>query len=176
MESTNETVNTSPEEKTYTEKELQSYADKRVTEAMKTARTKFENEKKEAERLASMTAEERYTEELSKREQALAEREKQVMLLENKQAAAVALNDLGLSINLANLVVAESAEEMKTRIDILGKEFNACVQAEVEKRLKGSTPRTTQSEGFSKEQFRKLSLKEQQEMFRTNPELYKQFI
>ena len=41
---------------------------------MKTARTKFEDEKKEAERLASMTEEERYTEELNKREEALAER------------------------------------------------------------------------------------------------------
>ena len=57
-------------EKTYSEKDLQSYADKRVSEALKTARTKFENEKKEAERLASMTAEERFQEELTKREQA----------------------------------------------------------------------------------------------------------
>ena len=72
MEEIKETVAAEvAEEKTYTEKELQSFVDRRVTEALKTARTKFESEKKEAERLASMSAEERFQEELSKREQNL---------------------------------------------------------------------------------------------------------
>ena len=52
MEEIKETVAAeAAEEKTYTEKELQSFVDRRVTEALKTARTKFESEKKEAERL-----------------------------------------------------------------------------------------------------------------------------
>lgn len=164
-------------EKTYSEKELQSYADKRVTEALKTARSKFENEKKEAERLASMTAEERYTEELTKREQALAERERQVALLENKNAAGKILSDKGISVSLVDLVLADSAEDMKARIDILEKEFNASVQKEIEKRLAGNTPaKVSVKEGITKEDFRKMSLAQQQQIYHNNPDLYKALI
>ena len=162
------------EEKTYTEKELQSFVDRRVTEALKTARTKFESEKKEAERLASMSAEERFQEELSKREEALAERERQVALLENRNAASKILADKGISIALVDLVIADSAEDMKARIDTLEKEFNASVQKEIERRLAGSTPaKVTTKEGMTKEEFNKLSLAKQQQLFKSNPDLYK---
>lgn len=175
---TTEEVKDAAAAKTYTEAELQSIADKRVTEALKTARGKFENEKKEAERLASMTAEERYTEELKQREAALAEREKQVTMLENKNEASKILADKGISINLVDLVLAEDAETMKSRIDILEKEFNASVEQEIKKRLAGATPFKNggSAEGMSKEDFRKLSLTEQQAIFRKDPELYKVFV
>ena len=175
MEEIKETVAAEvAEEKTYTEKELQSFVDRRVTEALKTARTKFESEKKEAERLASMSAEERFQEELSQREQALAERERQVALLENRNAASKILADKGISISLVDLVIADSAEDMKARIDTLEKEFNASVQKEIERRLAGSTPAKVQTkEGITKEDFRKMSLAQQQQLFNTNPDLYK---
>lgn len=170
----NTNVTAAEAEKTYTEKDLQSYADKRVTEALKTAKSKFEAEKKEAERLASMTAEERFTEELNKRESELAERERQVTLLENKAAAASALNEKGISISLVDLVLADTAEEMKTKIDTLEKEFNASVQAEIEKRLKGATPKSVSSTGeISKEDIKKMSLAEQQAFFNSHPEEYR---
>lgn len=162
------------EEKTYTEKDLQSLVDRRVTEALKTARSKFENEKKEAERLASLSAEERFQEELSQREKALEERERQVALLENKNAASKILSEKGISIALVDLVIADSAEDMKSRIDILEKEFNASIQKEIERRLAGTTPVKVQTkEGMTKEDFRKLSLAEQQKLYNTNPDLYK---
>lgn len=166
---------TTTEEKTYTEKELQSYADRRVSEAMKTARSKFENEKAEAERLASMTAEERYTEELNKREQALAEREKQVAMLENKAAASKILDEKGLSISLVDLVLADNAEDMKAKIDLLDKAFNASVQKEIERRIAGNTPVkiADAANGMTKEEFNKLPLLKQQELYKTKPELYK---
>ena len=175
MEEIKETVAAeAAEEKTYTEKELQSFVDRRVTEALKTARSKFESEKKEAERLASMSAEERFQEELSKREEALAERERQVSLLENRNAASKILADKGMSISLVDLVIADSAEDMKARIDTLEKEFNASVQKEIERRLAGSTPaKVTTKEGMTKEEFNKLSLVKQQQLFKSNPDLYK---
>ena len=175
MEEIKETVAAEvAEEKTYTEKELQSFVDRRVTEALKTARTKFESEKKEAERLASMSAEERFQEELSKREKALEERERQVALLENRNAASKILADKGISISLVDLVIADSAEDMKARIDTLEKEFNASVQKEIERRLAGSTPaKVTTKEGMTKEEFNKLSLAKQQQLFKSNPDLYK---
>lgn len=161
-------------EKTYSEKELQSLVDRRVTEALKTARSKFETEKKEAERLASMTAEERFQEELSKREKALEEREKQVALLENRNAASKVLAEKGISISLVDLVIADSAEDMKARIDTLEKEFNASVQKEIERRLAGNTPaKVTAKEGITKEDFNKMSLAQQQQLYNSNPDLYK---
>ena len=163
--------------KTYTEKDLQSYADKRVSEALKTARNKFENEKKEAERLASMSAEERFQEELKQRETALAERERQVQLLENKQTASRILAEKGISINLVDLVLADTAEDMKARIDILEKEFNLAVQSEIEKRIGGNTPRVNQGNGvITKEDFVKMGLRERQNLSMTNPELFNKLI
>lgn len=178
MDETTVTENNAEESgKTYSEKDLQAYADRRVTEALKTARNKFDAEKKEAERLASMTAEERYTEELKQRETALAERERQVQLLENKQSATKILADKGISINLVDLVLADTAEDMKARIDILEKEFNLAVQTEIEKRIGGSTPRVNQGSGaITKEDFMKMGLRDRQMLSQTNPDLFNKLI
>lgn len=163
--------------KTYTEKDLQSYADKRVSEALKTARSKFESEKKEAERLASMSAEERFQEELKQREAALTAREKQVQLLENKQSATKVLADKGISINLVDLVLADTAEDMKAKIDLLEKEFNLAVQQEIEKRIGGTTPRVNQgSSGITAEDFKKMSIRERQALSMSNPDLFNRLI
>lgn len=177
----NQTVNATPEveveEKTYTEKELQSYADRRVSEALKTAKGKWDIEKKEADRLASLSQEERFKEEMQKRENELAERERQVALLENRNAALSILADKGISPALVDLVISESADDIKNKIDILDKEFQASVQKEVEKRLIGSgnTPKVASNgNNMTKEQFRQMSIQKQQELFKTNPDLYKQ--
>ena len=163
--------------KTYTEKDLQSYADKRVSEALKTARSKFESEKKEAERLASMSAEERFQEELTKRESALAERERQVQLLENKQSASKILADKGISIGLVDLVLADTAEDMKAKIDLLDKEFNMAVQAEIERRIGGNTPKVNYgSGGITADDFKKMGLRERQNLASSNPELFNRLI
>ena len=95
-------------------------------------------------------------------------------LLENKNAASKILSEKGISIALVDLVIADSAEDMKSRIDILEKEFNASIQKEIERRLAGTTPVKVQTkEGMTKEDFRKLSLAEQQKLYNTNPDLYK---
>lgn len=168
----NENVDT----KTYTEKELQSYADKRVSEALKTARGKFEAEKKEAERLASMSAEERFNEEVNKRQAELDEREKKIAMLENKHTASQILAEKGISIALVDLVLADTAEDMNNRISLLEKEFNLCVQKEIENRLKGSTPTKVDNKGgLTPEAFRKLPLAEQQKLFMSNPDIYNKF-
>lgn len=177
MEENTNTQQAEETEKTYSEKDLQSYADKRVSEALKTARTKFENEKKEAERLASMTAEERFQEELTKREQALLEREKMVQTLENKQTATKILADKGISINLVDLVLADTAEDMKSRIDLLEKEFNLAVQQEIERRIGGNTPRAnTGTGGITADDFKKMSIRDRQALAMSNPDLFNRLI
>lgn len=165
--------------KTYTEEEvqkmIQSEADRRVSEAMKTAERKKKDAVKEAQKLAAMNEQEKYVYELEQREKALAEKEKALALAENTNEASKILAEKGLSLSLVQFVVAEDAETMKKNIDTLHKAFSACVKAEVEKRLGGKTPtKSTKTEGVSKEQFKKMSIGDLNQLYKENPDLYKQ--
>lgn len=63
---------------------------------------------------------------------------------------------------------------MQKKIAILEKAFKASVKAEVEKRIGSTTPKKAMDDDtITKEDFRKLSLAQQQELFNTNPTLYK---
>jgi hypothetical protein len=61
---------------------------------------------------------------------------------------------------------------------LLDKAFKQSVKAEVEKRLSSSSPKRNlpPDEAMTKESFAKLPLMKQQEIFLTNPELYKTLI
>ena len=172
--------NTEP--KTYTQEELdallQRETDRRVTEALKKANKKNEEKVKEAQRLAQMNEEEKFRYQLEQREKAIEEKEKALALAENKNEAGKILAEKGLSLALVDFVVAEDAETMKSNIDLLSKAFNASVKAEVEKRLGSNNPKKNlQSEGsITKEQFRKMNIAQQSELFKTNPDLYKRLV
>ena len=171
-----------PEVKTYTQEEvealLQKEADRRVTEALKKAEKKKEAAVKEAQKLAAMNEQEKYEYELKQREAAIADKEKQLALMENKNEASKILAEKGISISLVDFIVAEDAETMKANIDLLDKCFKESVKAEVEKRLKSNTPKKNLplDEQLTKESFKKLSMMEQQKLYETNPELFAQLI
>lgn len=166
--------------RTYTQEEvealLQKEGDKRVTEALKKAEKKKSEAVREAQRLAQMGADEKFQYELEQREKAIAEKEHQLALAENKNEAGKLLAEKGISLKLVDFVVAEDADTMMGNITLLEKEFKASVKAEVERRLASSTPKKNlpAGEGLTRERFRKMSLAEQQELFIQNPELYKQ--
>lgn len=168
------------EPKTYTQDEvdalLQKEADRRVSEALKKAKKKETEAVKEAERLASMSADERHRHELEQRERAIEEKERQLALAENKAEAGKILSEKGLSLRLVDFVVAEDADTMMANITMLEKEFKASVKAEVEKRMGGSAPKRDlpPSETITRESFRKMSLAQQAELAANNLELYKQ--
>lgn len=168
------------ENKTYSQedfdKALQAEVDRRVTQAMKTAERKADARVKEAEKLAKMNEQQRYEYELDAREKAIADKERQLALAENKATAASILADKGISAKLVDFVVAEDAETMNTNISLLEAEFKASVKAEVERRLATSTPKKNLplDQAITKESFSKMKLTEQAELFRQNPELYKQ--
>ena len=168
-------------EKTYTQAELdellQKEGDRRVSEALKKAEKKNADKLKEAEKLAKMNEAEKYEYELKQREAAIIEKEKALALAENKNEASKILAEKGLSLELVDFVVAEDAEVMNTNIKALEKAFKASVKTEVEKRLGGKAPQKNQneSETLTKETFAKLSIKQQQELYRENPDLYKSF-
>ena len=174
------TENNTP--KTYTQEEvdklLQQEGDRRVTEALKKAEKKNQDKVKEAQRLAQMNEQEKYEYQLQQREEAIKAKEKELSLAENKNEASKILSEKGISLSLVDFVVADDADTMKANIDLLTKAFNASVKAEVEKRLGSNNPKKNlQSEGsITKEQFRKMNIAQQSELFKTNPDLYKRLV
>lgn len=165
---------------TMTQEELAMYlqreTDRRVTAAVRKTEAKSEQKIREAQKLAQMDEKQRYEAELEMREKAIAEKEKALALAENTNVASKILSEKGLSLQLAQFVVAEDAETMNERISVLEKAFKASVRAEVEKRIGTGAPQkpVAQDETLTKEGFKKLSLMQKQELYQTNPELYKQ--
>lgn len=161
------------EARTYTEQEMQAEIDRRVTQAMLKAQRKADARVKEAEKLAQMNEQQKYEYELEQREKAIAAKESELALAENKAAAATILADKGLSARLVDFVVAEDADTMNSNILLLESEFKKSVKAEVEKRLSTSTPKKNlpTDRPITKEEFRNMTLTQQAELFNTNPEL-----
>ena len=176
---TNDTSTTGTETKTYTQEEvdalLQREGDKRVTEALRKAERKNAERVKEAQKLAQMNESEKYQYELEQREKAIEEKEKALALAENKNEASKILADKGLSLSLVDFVVAEDAETMNDRIKVLDKAFKESVKREVEKRLGSSAPKKNlpPDETITKEQAKKMGIRERQQLLNNNPDLYK---
>ena len=172
--------NEQEENKTYTKEEvealLQSEADKRVKQALDKANRKKQYEIAEAQKLAKMNEEEKFKYELETREQKLAEREKELAVMANKNEASKILAEKGISLSLVDFVVSDEAEDMMERINTLDKAFRDSVKNEVEKRLKGSTPKKDLplDKSLDKESFKKFSLSEKNKIFTENPSLWKE--
>lgn len=168
--------------RTYTQEEvdalLQSEVDRRITSALQKQQKKNDEKLKEAQKLAQMNEQQKYEYELSLREQAIAEKERQLTLAENKNVASKILAEKGLSLTLVDFVLSDDAETMNNNINILDRAFKACVKAEVEKRLGGKTPSagSTDPAHMTKEQFRALPLAEKQKLYTTDRELYNSLI
>lgn len=175
-----EAVETAAEEtqenkgKFYTDEEIellkQKEGDRRISQYMKTA----ERKNREAAKLSKMSEDERYAYELEQRELALEEKEKALTLAENKNAVAKILSDKGLSLDLVDFCVDIDAEVMSNKIKALDKAFKASVKAEVEKRLSSNSPKKALNadEGLTVEQFKKMTIAQQSQLFHESPEIY----
>lgn len=177
---TTDTSTTGTETKTYTQEEvdklLQSEVDRRITSALKKQAKSNEAKIKEAQKLAQMNETEKFQYELEQREKAIAEKEKALALAENKNTASQILADKGLSLSLVDFVIAEDAETMNSNIRLLEKAFKDSVKREVEKRLGSSAPKKNlpPDETITKEQAKKMSIIERQNLLNNNPELFAQ--
>ena len=177
---TTDTSTTGTETKTYTQEEvdkmLQSEVDRRITSALKKQAKSNEAKIKEAQKLAQMNESEKYQYELEQREKAIAEKEKALALAENKNEASKILADKGLSLSLVDFVIAEDAETMNSNIRLLEKAFKDSVKREVEKRLGSSAPKKNlpPDQTITKEQAKKMGIRERQQLLMNNPELYNQ--
>lgn len=136
------------EKKTKTENFTQADVDRRVQEALKTARSKWDGEldgklaeaKSEGARLAKLSAEER------QREEARAEREqfeREKAEFEQKSLIAEAVKQLGekgMPVELAQMAAGKSAEEAQENIKTLEAAWNKAVENAVDRRLSSKAP------------------------------------
>ena len=174
--------NQEQETKTYTQDEvlalLQSETDKRVSQALKTQQKKYEKQLS----LSKLDGDERAKAEKDNR---IAELEEQLAAFQverNKSELKSVLSSRGLSAEFADIIaITDDIEASQANIDALDKLFKAAVKAEVEKRLAatGGTPKgngvATGGE-ITKEAFKGMSLSQQMELYKNNPELYKKLI
>ena len=169
-------TNTAAEEtKTYTQEEvlalIQSESDKRVTQALKTERKKYEKQLS----LSKLDGEER---EKAEKDSRIAELEEQLAKFEierNKSELKSVLSSRGLSAEFADIIaITDDIEASQANIDALDKLFKAAVKAEVEKRLAGNAPKGNGGGNteITRDAAKKMSMAERQQLFTTNRELY----
>lgn len=173
-----QTETTEQTPKTYTQEEvdalIKAESDRKVTKALQTVEAKNKKKVQEAERLANMSAEQKYEYELSAREAAIEQKEKELALAENRNVCSKILAEKGISLDLVNFVVAEDADIMDSNIKALEKAFKQSVKTEVEKRLTTNVPKQNlpTNEVITKEQFKKMSISELTQLREEQPELF----
>lgn len=171
---TNQTENQG--EKTYTQDEvmalIQSEADKRVSQALKTQQKKYEKQLT----LSKLDDEERARAEKDDRIAELEEMLARFELEKNRSELKSVLSSRGLSAEFADIInITDDIEASQANIDKLDKLFKAAVKAEVESRLAGAgLPKGNGNSqvAITKENAKNLSLAELQKLQQTNPELY----
>ena len=167
------------EAKTYTQEEvlalLQSEADKRVQQALKTQAKKYEKQLS----LSKLDGNER---EKAEKDNRIAELEEQLAAFQierNRSELKSVLSSRGLSAEFADIInISDDIEASQSNIDKLDKLFKAAVKAEVEKRLAGNSPRGNTMETtaeITKETAKRMGLAEMMELKAKNPELYNKY-
>lgn len=163
MEEENKNVNTGAEESVGTEnktqtfdemlsnKEYQAEFDRRVSKAIETAKTKWQEindaEKSEADKLAKMNKEQKLEYEAQKankeKDNALAE----LNAYKLKEQALTIASEKGLEVSLLNLIDFKTvtAEKLSENIDNLSAVFNRAVEKAVNEKLKEDAPITKTS-------------------------------
>ena len=139
--------------------EYQKEFDRRTTKGINTAVTKerdrlnklHNDQLTEAQRLASMTEDEKRAYQDQKREKELADREAKITRRELEAEAKNTLADKKLPVSFARLLNYESAETVKQSIEALEEEWAPAIEGTVNERLKGGKPlKDAGTEGNSK--------------------------
>ncbi len=161
--------------KTYTEEEvlalIQSEADKRVNQALKTQQKRYEKQLS----LSKLDGDEREKAEKDNKIAELEEKLAQFQVEKNRSELKSVLSSRGLSAEFADIIsISDDIEAAQANINTLDKLFKAAVKAEVEKRLAGNPPKGNSGADpkITKESAKKLTLAEMQKLMDTNPELY----
>lgn len=127
-------------------KEYQSAYDKKVREAIETAKTNWQqimdDEKTEAEKLAKMNKEQKLEYQAQKAEKEKSDALAKLNAYELKEQALKVATEKGLDVSLLNFFdfSTAKADEINTKIDEISSAFNKAVEKAVNERLKEDTP------------------------------------
>lgn len=175
------------ETKTFTEEEfnakLQSETDKRVSEALKTAKSKWETEyqeeikkaKDEAEKLAKMNAQEKAEHERDEIKKELEDLRLKDTLNEMGKTARNMLSESEINIpdELLSILVTAEAETTKSNVENFITIFNNAVDKAITEKLKSKPPKRGGGNGFTKEDILKIKdPNERIKMIQENSELF----
>ncbi len=182
----NEAASAGVEQVTMTTEEFQAYlqreTDKRVTSALKTARSKWESELgtkvdthfKDYERKAQMTPEQLKSLELDEKFKQLEAKEKEYTKKTREVEIAQRLGEKKLSAVLTKFVYNDNMDEVEQNIATLEQLVLGMVNEEVEKRIASSKPRAVVTNGLNAEKFRNMGLAERSALYQQNPQLFKE--
>lgn len=161
--------------KTYTQEEvnqlLQREADRRVSSAL--AKQKKEYEKKLS--LSNLDENQRAVAEKDNRISELEEQLKEFRTIQAKNEVIKVLDARGLSAQFADIIsIDDDVEAAQARIDTLDNLFKKAVQEEVKRRLANPAPKVGGNDGeLNHDRFNRMTLKERQDLYTQNPDLYK---
>jgi len=164
---------------------LQSESDKRVQQALETAKQKWEQEyntrltteKAEAEKLAKLSTEEKMKFEFDKEKNEFTKLKAEFVKKQLIAETATQLATEGLPAQFAHLLAVDTAEATKSNLDAFKTEWQKALETEVNKRLGQATTTVKAGEGaggITLEQFTKMTYGERAKLSVENAELYKQ--
>ena len=161
--------------KFYTEEEIlaliKSESDRKVSQALATQQRKFEKQ-------LSLSKLDDDAREKAEKDDRIAELEQQLaqfQIEKNRSELKSVLSSRGLSAEFADiLVISDDIKASQANIDKLDKLFKAAVQAEVERRIAGNTPKGNNgsSNPMTKAELLKLPINKIQELVDSNPDFY----
>lgn len=161
--------------KFYTEEEIlaliKSESDRKVSQALATQQRKFEKQ-------LSLSKLDDDAREKAEKDDRIAELEQQLaqfQIEKNRSELKSVLSSRGLSAEFADiLVISDDIKASQANIDKLDKLFKAAVQAEVERRIAGNTPKggSGSSNPMTKAELLKLPINKIQELVDSNPDFY----
>lgn len=132
----------------------------------------------EAKRLAAMNEEEKRKYEYEQLQKELEEykRKDQFYSLSKEASKMLSDNNIPADEEVFDVVVKDTAEATKERVEWFSGLVNRLVEEGVKKALSGKPPKvnTQPNKALDKEAFNKLSYTERVELKKTNPELYNQ--
>ena len=128
---------------------LQKETDKRVTQALNTAKAKWEaefgekleTEKAEAARLAKLTADQREKELFEKQKSEFAVQQQAFQREQMLNSTMIELQKESLPVNFAEYLLADTAEAVAENITAFKSKWQEALQKAVDDRLKGTTPK-----------------------------------
>ncbi len=137
--------------KTFSQEEVNEIVSKRINEVKskseETIAQKIQEALVEQERKQKLSDEERLNEERKARNDELAQKERDIALRENRADARELLQQKGISAELVDFLVDADAKKTTENIEAFAKVFDKAVEASVEKKVAGNTPKDTNPAG-----------------------------